>query len=101
MMLPVGIKLAKVEIKAYRSIAEADGMTLCLAPGMNAFVGPNNVGKSNAMRAVALGFGEDVDGFDLQRDTPANFLWGKPRVTLEFRVEKPTAAEKTLLRRAS
>ena len=52
-------------------------MALELGAGMNAFVGPNNVGKSNVMRAIALGFGEDVDGFDLERDTPANFLWGR------------------------
>jgi len=95
----VGIKLAKVEVKAYRSIA-GDGMTLQLGSGMNALVGPNNVGKSNVMRAIALVFGEDIDGFDLSRDTPANLQWARPRVTLEFRVDRPSGAEPTLLRRA-
>lgn len=95
----MGVKLAKVEVKAYRSIA-GDGLTLHLGTGMNALVGPNNVGKSNVMRAVALGFGEDIDGFHLERDTPANLQWARPRVTLEFRVDRPRGAEPTLLRRA-
>jgi putative ATP-dependent endonuclease of the OLD family len=97
----MGVKLTKVRIKAYRSISHADGMSLPLGSGVNAFVGPNNVGKSNVMRAVALAFGEDIDGFDLAADSPANLRWSRPRVTLDFRVENPTNAEKTLLARAN
>lgn len=96
----MGIKLAKVDVKAYRSIA-SEGLAFELGSGMNALVGPNNVGKSNVMRAIALGFGEDIDGFKLERDTPANLQWARPTVNLEFRVDRPAGAEKTLLKRAA
>ncbi len=96
----MGIKLAKVEVKAYRSIGEGSPMTLTLGSGMNALVGPNNVGKSNVIRAIALGFGEDIDGFKLERDTPANLQWARPTVNLEFRIDRPAGAERTLVKRA-
>ena len=57
----MGVKLDKVKVKGFRSVATDDGLTLPLGSGMNAFVGPNNVGKSNVMRAIALAFGEDID----------------------------------------
>src|SRR5689334_18347882 len=97
----MGVKLVKVEVKRYRSIYD-EPVVLELADGMNALVAPNNVGKSNLLRAIALAFGEDyVDGFSQNRDAPAGLLWARPSVTLTFRVHDPVSQrEKTLLRYA-
>ena len=90
----MGVKLTSVDVKSYRSIR---AVSVPLGTGANTFVGVNNVGKSNLMRAVALGFGEDIDQFDIQRDAPAFALWGRPTVTLWFRIDKPSKSEKRLL----
>lgn len=93
----MGMKLTRVDIKSYRSIRD---VTVELGDGANAFVGVNNVGKSNLMRAIALAFGEDIDGFDIQRDAPAFTLWGRPTITLWFQVGKPEGPEKRFLKLA-
>lgn len=90
----MGIKVTQVDVKGYRSIRQ---LSTRLGTGTNSFVGANNVGKSNLMRAIALGFGEDIDGFDIQRDAPAFQRWGRPTVTLWFRLENPDRQEKRLL----
>ncbi len=99
----MGVKLARVEIKNYRSIFEAPGhttMKLDLSSGMNAFVGPNNVGKSNIIKALALALEEGGEGeFVLARDTPAQLQWARPTITLEFVVDAPSSPERTLLKR--
>lgn len=93
------IKLKRVEIKSYRSVPNA--IKIDLADGANVLVGPNNVGKSNVMRALGLVFGEGADAFDLQRDVPAMNLWGRPTITLDFEVRPPIRGfERTLLRYA-
>ncbi len=91
------MKLTQVDVKGYRSIRD---LSTTLAGGTNAFVGANNSGKSNLMRAIALGFGEDIDGFDIQRDAPAFQRWSRPTITLWFRAVKPTGPEKRLLKQA-
>jgi putative ATP-dependent endonuclease of OLD family len=95
----LGLKLTRIEIKSYRSVPGA--IKLDLGTGANVLVGPNNVGKSNLMRALGLVFGEGADAFDLERDAPAMALWARPTVTLDFTVSSPVRGfEKTLLRYA-
>jgi putative ATP-dependent endonuclease of the OLD family len=95
----LGLKLTRIEIKSYRSVPRE--IRLDLGTGANVFVGPNNVGKSNLMRALGLVFGEGADAFDLERDAPATALWARPTITLDFAVGAPVRGfEKTLLRYA-
>jgi len=95
----VGIKVASVEIKSYRSVP--DRLRLSLAAGPNTLVGPNNVGKSNVVRALGLAFGEGAEAFDLERDVPASKSWGRPNVTLDLAIVPPIrSVERTLLRYA-
>ena len=95
----MGIKLTRLEIRSYRSILDAQRIDL--ASGANVVVGPNNVGKSNLVRAISLAFGEGAAGFDLERDAPAMALWGRPTITLDMRIVSPVRGfEKTLLKHA-
>jgi putative ATP-dependent endonuclease of OLD family len=52
------MKLERIEIKNYRSLFHdydaRSSFTLDLGDGVNAIAGPNNVGKSNVFRALAL-----------------------------------------------
>lgn len=50
-----GVFLKKLKIKNYRSIKDVE---IELDPKINAFIGPNNVGKSNIMQALNLILGE-------------------------------------------
>jgi putative ATP-dependent endonuclease of the OLD family len=63
------VKLAQVEVRNYRSLF-MDGnraFTVELADGINALIGPNNCGKSNVLRAVALALDPNYP-FDRDRD---------------------------------
>lgn len=99
----MGVKLTRVEIRNYRSVFEAAGaptLVLSLASGMNALVGPNNCGKSNVLKAIALALEEGHEGtFVRERDEPAQRLWARPTITLDFEVERPSSPEKTLVQR--
>lgn len=103
----MGIRLNSVEIKNFRSIfgeGEATqkgggAISLDLGAGINAIIGPNNAGKSNVLRAIAVAFGRQVD---TEQDWPQ---LAAPRaqmgITLGFVVDdRPTASETTLLRYA-
>ncbi len=95
------MKLAQVEVRNYRSLF-MDGnraFTVELADGINALIGPNNCGKSNVLRAVALALDPNYP-FDRDRDKPAGWQWAWARVTLDFRCEGRHSYEKTLLRYA-
>jgi ABC-type transport system involved in cytochrome c biogenesis ATPase subunit len=93
------VKLVRVQVKNYRSLFADPGgnaFTVDLTEGMNAFVGPNNTGKSNLLRAIALALDPDYP-FDRARDMPACFEWAWPRVMLQFRSDGK-GVENTLLR---
>lgn len=95
------MKLTQVEVRNYRSLF-MDGnrpFTVELADGINALIGPNNCGKSNVLRAVALALDPSFP-FDRERDKPAGWQWAWARVTLDFRCEGRHSYEKTLLRYA-
>lgn len=97
------MKLERVEIKNYRSLFHdydaKSSFTLDLGEGVNAISGPNNVGKSNVFRALALAL--DPDGsYDRSIDMSSIGTWTKPVITLTFRVPTPpkSSAERTLLK---
>lgn len=92
------MKLTRVEVKSYRSLfTEPDdqrGFVLELADGMNALIGPNNVGKSNLLRAVALAL-DPNSPFDREADMPGRMQWGLPRITLSFQCDRYQFSERS------
>lgn len=94
------MKLSQVKIKDFRSFAGTHSFEI--TSGVNYYVGPNNCGKSNLIRAIELAL--DVDAqYDPTKDRPARAQAGgapnKTRITLVFDVDS-TGPEKTLLRYA-
>ncbi|TCU46844.1 AAA family ATPase [Curtobacterium sp. PhB146] len=89
------MKLVRLDVKSFRSFVE--GIETPLVSGMNAFVGPNNCGKSNLIRALKMALDENWE-FDADRDVPGQRLFAYPRTTLTFKVAGKTGPEKTLLR---
>lgn len=98
------MKLAKIEIKNYRSLYydydNKSSFTLDLSGGVNAITGPNNAGKSNIFRALALALDPDFE-YDRRVDMAQIGKWSKPVVTLTFKVtaDRPPSRERTLLKR--
>lgn len=98
----MSLKLTSIEVRNYRSIFCESGdpsFALQLGDGVNAIAGPNNTGKSNIFRALALALDPDFH-FDRALDVPAQTSYAKPTVTLTFHVPSRGAAarERTLLR---
>lgn len=94
------MKLTHIRIKDFRSFAGEHDFDV--SSGVNYFVGPNNCGKSNLIRALELAL--DPDAMYLpDRDRPARVsAVGAPpttRITLSLDVGG-TSPEDTLLRRA-
>lgn len=89
------MKLVRIDVKSFRSFVE--GIDVPLVTGMNSFVGPNNCGKSNLVRALKMALDPAYD-FDAVRDVPGQLLYAYPRTTLTFKIEARTSPEKTLLR---
>ncbi len=61
------MKLQAISVRNFRSYANAKGEPrhrLDLGRGMNVLIGPNNCGKSNLLRAVALAL-QDSGGVGL------------------------------------
>lgn len=85
------MRLTRVALWNYRSYWTDDNdpkyplsADISLAPGVNYLVGPNNVGKSNLLRAIALAL-DPTREVDLKVDRAAGKSWG-PQVVLEFDV---------------
>lgn len=96
------MNLATVTVRNFRSFITDQGHStpsLDLGDGLNILVGPNNCGKSNLLRAIALAL-EDSGGsrFDPKQDIPHQLSWAYPHITLSLRCEGKTAVEKTLVR---
>jgi putative ATP-dependent endonuclease of the OLD family len=94
------MKLTHIRIKDFRSFSGEHDFDV--SSGVNYFVGPNNCGKSNLIRALELALDPDAV-FSAERDRPAREdQRGKPpttRITLTFGVGR-SGPEATLLRRA-
>lgn len=101
----MSVALSRLEVRKFRSIFD-EKISVDLRTGVNAFTGPNNVGKSNIMRAIALAARDDFVGvdddlvFDPDRDMPQQVAWAWPSVTLEFDVQPQSSPERTLLKYA-
>jgi len=95
------VKLISIEVKNYRSLfadsSEHHDFGLDLADGMNALIGPNNCGKSNLLRAIALALDPNFP-FDRTADMPGAMQYAFPRITLDFECQGRTTMERTLLR---
>lgn len=89
------LKLTKVAVKNYRSFAELAEATF--SDGMNAFVGPNNSGKSNLVGAIRMALDSEYD-FNAANDVPGQRKYAFPRTTLTFQSSGGSSGEKTLLR---
>lgn len=94
------MKLAQIKVKDFRSFAGTH--TFEVMSGVNYFVGPNNCGKSNLIRAIELAL--DIDArYEPAKDRPARTQAAgapnKTRITLVFHVDS-TGPERTLLRYA-
>lgn len=94
------MKLTRVRIKDFRSFAGTHDFDV--VSGVNYFVGPNNCGKSNLIRAIELALDPD-SRYDPSKDRPARVQAGgapvRTRITLTFQAGT-TQPEKTLLRYA-
>jgi hypothetical protein len=80
------VRLVGIRIRDYRSVFvdELDQpFDVELSDGMNAFVGRNNCGKSNVLRAVALALDPAVP-FDPELDIPGPRQFSHPVITLRF-----------------
>ena len=64
---------------------------------MNSFVGPNNCGKSNLVRALKMAL-DPAYAFDANKDVPGQRLYAYPRTTLTFHIAGRSSPEKTLMR---
>jgi len=80
------IKIERISIQRFRSIMD---MTLKVDPNNNIFsiCGPNNVGKTNTLRALNLFFNSNL--YNPKKDIPSfkNATWGgavHPKITISF-----------------
>ncbi len=77
------MRLREVTIRDLRSVAGQD-LTLPVAQrGVTALVGPNQAGKSNLARAIAIALDPSLP-FDIERERPRHRPAGVPEVTLRF-----------------
>jgi hypothetical protein len=91
------MRLDTVDIRDFRSIFTDDaGRTFSveLAEGMNTFVGQNNCGKSNVLRAISLAL-DPNHRYSVDDDAPGLRPFAHPEITLRFRADgdRPEQAE--------
>jgi predicted ATP-dependent endonuclease of OLD family len=69
------MELRKITIRRYRSIKN---LSLDFTKGQPLIIcGPNNVGKTNFLRALDLFFSLDVNKFEKDRDVPYDIIYGR------------------------
>jgi predicted ATPase len=95
------MKLTSLSVRNFRSYSNSQGESphkLTLGNGLNVLVGPNNCGKSNLLRAVALALQESGGSdFTPAHDVPCQLSWAYPAITLGWHSDGRTSVEKTLL----
>lgn len=97
------MRLRRIRIKNFRSIYTDDNkgyedLDMQLSPDGNYIVGPNNVGKSNILRALRLALRpESAPEYDPELDQPKQMRWARPTITLDFKMERRRSPYKTLL----
>lgn len=95
------MKLTNISVRNFRSYFNGPGeptQKLSLGSSINLLVGPNNCGKSNLLRAVALALQDSGGaGFNHSYDIPRQLSRSYPAITLEFSTDGKASVEKTLL----
>mgnify|MGYP001202324615 CR=1 FL=1 len=94
------MRLTNVQVKNFRTFG--GDHEIPIASGVNCFVGPNNCGKSNLFRAIALAMDPDAP-FSRELDLPTFLLGGRPpipRMTLTFEADPSSQPDRTLIERA-
>lgn len=97
------MRLAGLEVRDFRSIFVDDagrGLRVELGRGMNTFVGQNNCGKSNVLRALSLAL-DPNHTFDTEIDVPGPRTFATPIITLRFIADGDRKEEKDLLAAAA
>ncbi len=93
------MRLTSIEIRDFRSVFvddQARSLRLDLGTGMNTFVGRNNCGKSNVLRAVSLALDSNHE-FDHEIDIPGPRSFSHPTITLRFAADGGSPEEHALL----
>ncbi len=93
------MKLTDITVRDFRSIFVDDRgqpFAVDLADGMNTFVGRNNCGKSNVLRAVAAAL-DPAYPYDAVADTPGPRQFSHPVITLGFDASGGSGEERALL----
>ena len=88
------MRLTRLQVTNYRSLF-GERVDIDLSPGMNAIIGPNNCGKSNLLRALALALDPEWS-FDRSLDLPPLGPNTRTRVVCHFEVGS-SGPEATLL----
>lgn len=98
------MRLKRIRIKNYRSIfddGDEEYVLLNLSSDGNYIVGPNNVGKSNVVRALQLALRpEGRRDYQPELDMPKQKKWAYPTITLDFKMERKRGPYQTLIRYA-
>src|SRR5690606_3461121 len=88
------MRLTRLQVTNYRSLF-GERVDIDLSPGMNAIIGPNNCGKSNLLRALALALDPEWS-FDRSLDLPPLGPNTRTRIVCHFDVGS-SGPEATLL----
>lgn len=98
----IRMRLERVTVRNFRSHFVRSGEKpepLEIGPGLNLLVGPNNCGKSNLLKALALALGDDATHvYDRDLDSPSQMAWSRPVITVTFACNSNRSVERTLLK---
>lgn len=94
------MRLRRIRIKNFRSVFDDDDneeLEMELSSNGNYIVGPNNVGKSNIIRALRLALRPETEQYKPELDQPKQMHYSYPTITLDFKMERKRSPYKTLL----
>ncbi len=98
------MRLTRIEIKNFRSIftkGDHEPVELDLSENGNYIVGKNNVGKSNIIKAIKLALDRsDNPVYQPDFDQPRQMDWARPRIRLDFEMQRKRGKYETLLKYA-
>lgn len=96
------MRLSRVEITDFRSVfadEKRGPFGIELASGSNTLVGPNNCGKSNVLRAIALAL-DPYARYDPSIDNPGPRAFAHPVITLRFDVDRDDVGDRKVIETA-
>jgi len=85
------MKIKRIEIQNFRSII--DPLIIDDVRSLMVFTGPNNIGKSNILKALDLFFNDTIEGenYDPERDSPYGLKDVKTQIKVRLLIEKREA----------